>query len=184
MRTYFTADQHFNCPGLVKETRPWTTPEDHDDYVLDCLNTFVQRRDRLFILGDMCKGRPFKWREKIVCRDVWFILGNHDHRTQTEKAFGVGRVRESMMVRLNKECRVYCSHYPHAHWPSSHHGVCHAYGHIHSQRERELDQFYPQRRSLDVGVDNAIKFYGKPYPFPQEFFTDVIMSHSGHDMVK
>lgn len=183
MRTYFTADLHFNCPGLVEQTRPWTTVEDHDQYLLDCINEVVGRRDRLIILGDLCKGRPFKWRQKIVCTNIWFVLGNHDNRNQTANCFGADRTRDSLMVKLSPECRVFCSHYPHAHWPSSHHGVCHAYGHVHGYKEEQLNEFYPERRSIDVGVDNAANYYGKPWPFSQEFFTHVLMGRKGHDMV-
>lgn len=181
MRTYFTSDQHFACPGLVLESRPWTTPEDHDEYLLECLNKTVERRDRLIILGDFCKGRPFKWRDKIKCRNIWFVLGNHDNRNQTAACFGSDRTRDTYMVKLSKDCRVWCSHYPHAHWPSSHHGTCHAYGHTHSNMEWSLEQAFPGRRSIDVGVDNAVKFYGSPVPFPEEFFTEVLMSRGGHE---
>jgi len=182
MRTYFTSDTHFNCPALVANTRSWTTPADHDTYLAECINEVVGAKDRLVIVGDFCNGQPQKWRNMLKCRNIWLVLGNHDKPSLMKACFGVNNTRESLMVKLGAS-RVFCSHYPHAHWDRSHYGVFHAYGHVHGQREDELDRFYPQRRSVDVGVDNAVKFYGKPCPFPEEWFTEVLASRTGHDTI-
>lgn len=183
MRTYLTGDPHFNCPRLVENTRPWTTVEDHDKDLIEVLNRVVGRNDRLIICGDFCKGKPFKWREQIKCRNIWLVLGNHDKRSDMVACFGADRVRDSLMVKLG-ESRVFCSHYCHAYWDRSHYGVMHAYGHSHSQREAEMDEKFPGRRSMDVGIDNAVRFFGSPVPFPEEWFTDVLMSRPGHDMIQ
>lgn len=166
MKTFFTADLHFECPRLVENTRlAWTTVEDHDQLLIDNINEDVGRSDRLMILGDFCgpKASAEKWRQKIVCRNIWIILGNHDKRGKMERAFGNGRVRDTMLLKLGtQEDRrlVWCSHYPHCHWPHSHYGSYHIYGHTHSQKEDELNHMMPDRRSMDVGVDNIWQMSG------------------------
>jgi hypothetical protein len=57
------------------------------------------------------------------------------------------------------------------------------YGHCHSQREKQLDALFPERRSIDIGIDNAVKYYGAPVPFAEEFFTYGLMSRKGHDQI-
>jgi calcineurin-like phosphoesterase family protein len=184
MKVWFTADTHFECPELVKNTRQWTTPGEHDELVLGEINSLVKRTDRLVVCGDFCKGRPFKWRNKINCRDIWLVIGNHDRVGLAEQCFGSDRVRLALMVKLDGGEHVYCSHYPHVSWPRSHYGTYHAFGHVHSKLEETLDEWMAQRRSVDVGIDNAVKIFGKPRPFPDSYFTDVLGAREGFGIIK
>lgn len=188
MKTFFIADTHFNCPRLVELTRPWTTPAEHDKLVLDAINSTVKRRDRLFILGDFCKGRPFKWREQIKCRNIWFILGNHDTpQLMYQACFGSERVRDSMLIKVGEKKQrslIYLSHYPHCHYPHSHYGAYHFYGHTHSQKEDEMDSFMPDRRSMDVGVDNLVRLFGDLSPLNAYQALDMLGGRTGHGIIK
>lgn len=184
MKTWFVADTHFDCPKLVQNTRSWTTVDDHDALVLDAINSRVKRTDRLIICGDFCKGKPFKWRQLVACRDVWLVLGNHDQGTAFGKCFGESRVKLAHMAKLDSGDHVYCSHYPHFAWPRSHYGTLHAFGHVHAQREDELDAMMPARRSIDVGVDNAVRLFGSVQPFEDTYLIETLGAKEGHGIVR
>lgn len=184
MKTWFIADTHFDCPRLVENTRTWTTPEEHDELVLDAINTRVKRTDRLIIAGDFCKSRPFKWRQRVVCRDIWLVLGNHCKVGLSEQCFGRDRVKLAHMAKLDSGDHVYCSHYPHAAWPRSHYGTFHVYGHCHSKIEPDMDEWMPKRRSMDVGVDNAVKVFGSVQPFEDTYLIETLGAKEGHGIVK
>lgn len=183
MKTFFTADTHFNCPRLVRLTRPWIPVEEHDQYVLDCINSRVGVRDRLIIVGDFCKGKPFKWRQKIRCKNIWFVRGNHDVPiTAYQQCFGVDRFRDIYDLKIEGH-KVTACHFPMVHWNCSHYGSFHVYGHVHGAKEAELNLHFPNRRSIDVGVDNAYKWFGSPVPFPDLFLIDYFLERPGHGII-
>lgn len=156
---WFIADTHFG--------------EDWVDNFLPAIKNCVGRKDELFVLGDFGDLRV---RHKIPC-STWLILGNHDKVAGAVRAFGQGRVRQTYMLALRKQTvqgnwslayanekdqaarvghltvRIWLSHYPHLFWPSSHNGACHAYGHMHGEYERYIDNaISTARRSMDVGA--------------------------------
>lgn len=182
---YFTSDIHFECPKLVANTRPeFTSMEEHDKHLMDQLNATVDRTDTLVINGDFCKSKPGRFRPQIACRNIFFILGNHDKEAKIRAVFG-GNVWQHRMVKLTNGERVWCSHYPTAFWDRSHYGVYHAYGHLHynEQREAMMDLAMPGRRSMDVGVDAARKILGEWRPFSEVEFLEILRSRPGHDII-
>jgi calcineurin-like phosphoesterase family protein len=50
---------------------------------------------------------------------------------------------------------LHLSHYPHASWRGKNHGSIHLYGHSHGSMEEKLNQHWPNRRAMDVGIDIA-----------------------------
>jgi hypothetical protein len=49
--------------------------------ILDHLNRCVKTTDHLYFLGDFSIGGPMaaaSYRERIRCKKIYFILGNHD----------------------------------------------------------------------------------------------------------
>jgi calcineurin-like phosphoesterase family protein len=68
-----------------------------------------------------------------------------------------------------------------AFWDGSHHGSFHIYGHCHTNSEAKLDAFYPERRSIDVGVDNAALQLGNYQPFSKEDLIGILGGRKGHD---
>lgn len=183
MKTFFTSDTHFNSPRLVEQTRPWTSVEEHDDYVIDCINTEVCKNDRLIIIGDFCKKKPHKWRQRIRNRNIMYVLGNHDIPvTGFYNCFGKDRVKQILDIKVDGQ-KITCCHYPMAHWNCSHHGSYHVYGHVHGFKEDELSQAFPERRSMDIGVDNAQKMLGSPRPFEASYVIDYLSSFKGHGLI-
>jgi len=187
MNTFVTADTHFGCQNLIEQTRKWSSILTHDDYVLSNINGSVGRSDRLIILGDFCKypRDVAMWRSRINCKRIDIVLGNHDKRGRMESVFGKQRVQESLLLKHGPEkTLVYLSHYPHVHYPHSHYGAFHAYGHVHAQKEYEMDQMMPDRRSMDVGVDNAWKRFARPRPYLMEEVLDLLRDRPGHGLIK
>lgn len=176
---YFIADTHFGCENLVANTRTgFANIEEHDQTIIDGINARVDRKDRLVICGDFCRKDPQKYRARIKCREVWLILGNHD-KPSWAKCFS--RCSLGEMIKLSPEFKVWASHYPHAYWPSSHHGVGHVYGHCHSQREATLDKAFPGRRSIDVGVDNLKDITDEYKPVSGDWVAYWLQQFDAHD---
>jgi len=185
MKTYFTSDLHFGCDGLIEQTRKrFSSTEQHDDTLIDAINSTVGCNDQLLILGDFCFKKPGRYRPRIRCRHIFFILGNHDKENKIRQVFG-GHVWQGKMVKLGGQ-KIWCSHFPHAHWPDSHNGAYHAYGHLHNNLlfEERMDDWAPSRRSMDVGVDHAYAKFGQYRPFEDVEFFKAMRSRSGHDLVE
>jgi calcineurin-like phosphoesterase family protein len=184
---YLIADMHLGCDKLVENTRPmFDSCEEHDELLMDSLNRTVGRDDRLIINGDFCKEKPGRYRPKIKCKNIMFVLGNHDKEAKIRAVFG-GNVRWQYMAKIgpNNAQRVFCCHLPTMFWDRSHYGVYHAYGHIHNCpiREAGMNVAFPGRRSMDVGVDSAFALLGEHRPFSGDEFLYVLRNRSGHDII-
>lgn len=143
---FFTADLHLGHGNIIRHCdRPFSTVEEMDAVIIDAINDTVGPRDTLWILGDFCHRGPAAYRDRILCRTVRLLFGNHDRRGKCEAA-GFASVADVAEVRLGLQ-RVWLSHYPHRSWPASHRGSWHLYGHVHGT----LADASPN--SLDVGVD-------------------------------
>ena len=145
-----------------------------DQVILDRINETVGVDDTLYILGDFTfRGKdPIEYRERIICKDIHVLIGNHDrekdffkHLISSENSYGFSSV-QSVKEVIYCDQRIYLSHYPHRSWPASHKGSWMLYGHTHSKLDHEDRN--SQRKTLDVGVDNTIN-YNKPFGEPWSF---------------
>jgi calcineurin-like phosphoesterase family protein len=170
---WFTADLHFGHGNIIKYCHrpfltaeeaerartdrrgPWRVSEEtvrrHDEALLDAINAQVQEGDTLWILGDFCFGhleeaKPY--RDRIRCREVHMVWGNHDHRS-IRPLFG--QAIEQGMVHVEGQ-EIWVNHYPMRSWNRSFHGSWHIYGHVHGRLARE-DAAHPHMLTKDVGVD-------------------------------
>lgn len=153
-----------------------------DDAIIDNINRMVGPNDTLWHLGDFAlPGRNFyyencrKYRERIRCRNIHYIFGNHDRR---EIAPLFTRSYDLYDAEINGRGFVLC-HYALAVWNRSHHGAICLYGHSHSSAEKWLEQAMPGRRSMDVGVDNAYKIFGEFRPFTFDEIISLVGNRSG-----
>src|SRR5438128_12651969 len=103
MTVWFTADPHFGHGNIIKYcNRPFVTPKEqeevrsdprgklrlsdetirrHDSALLDAINERVGEDDILWLLGDFCWGglaEARHYRERIRCRNLHLVWGNHD----------------------------------------------------------------------------------------------------------
>ena len=171
--TWFTADTHLGHANIVKLClRPFLTQTEeeraredprgnwrvstetvdrHDAALIDAINAAVQPEDTLWVLGDFCWGKLEEakaYRERIACRNVNLVWGNHDHRS-IEPAFA--KTIEQGMVSADGH-KIWLNHYPMRSWHKSFHGSWHLYGHVHSRLQHE-DEQTPWLLAKDVGVD-------------------------------
>jgi calcineurin-like phosphoesterase family protein len=173
MKVWFTADLHLGHGNIIKFcNRPFLdsreremvrqdprgkyrlsseTVRRHDDALIDAINTRVAAEDVLWILGDFCWGQLHEataYRNRIHCRNVHLVWGNHDHhsiRPVFQQAIEQGMIRvEGQEIWLN--------HYPMRSWNKSFHGSWHLYGHVHGRLAAE-DQANSSTLTKDIGVD-------------------------------
>jgi calcineurin-like phosphoesterase family protein len=170
---WFTADLHLGHGNIIKYcARPFLTDEErdraardprghwrvsdhtlrrHDDALLDAINAMVARDDTLWMLGDFCRGRfddARAYRDRIHCRNVHLVWGNHDHPS-IRSLFG-DAIQQGMVCVEGQE--IWLNHYPMRSWNKSFHGSWHVYGHVHG-RLRAEDAAHPWTLTADVGVD-------------------------------
>lgn len=150
----------------------WTISEEAIEWmnadILGNINKTVGEDDTLWILGDLAYGirqgyyeACRRHRNKIKCRNVILIWGNHDKRTIRDLfKFTTDLISTEIADRLITMC-----HYSMTTWDQSHRGSIQLYGHSHSNAEDWLDEIMPGRRSMDVGVDNAFRMCGEFRPF-------------------
>lgn len=160
---HFTADSHFGHANIIRHcSRPFASVGEMDAAIMDAINAKVGRGDTLWVLGDFSfRGRdPSHYLERLNCRDVRLLCGNHDKRSKCRCFRSVADVAE---ISVGKQ-RIWLSHYPHRSWPASHRGSWHLYGHTHGSLD--ADDTARETPALDVGVDNCGRYglaFGEPW---------------------
>lgn len=168
---YFTSDTHYSHKNLVKGSSRWDdvsrcrnfkSLKEHDDFIVNSINSVVGVEDTLYHLGDWSFGGIENieiFRRRINCLDVHLILGNHDqHIDANPDAFmhifsSISHYKE-ISVNGNK---IVLSHWPMKVWHKSHRGSWQLHGHCHDHLRP--DEWWTRskpnerRRTMDVGMD-------------------------------
>lgn len=140
-----------------------------DDVLISNINNMVGENDTLYYHGDFVFGGHTHipdYRRRIACKNIHFILGNHDKHIPKYKDFftSVQPYLETTLTTVEgKRLPFVMCHYAFRVWLGSHKGFYHTYGHSHSSLEHS-----PNGKSMDVGVDNAFKLFGEYRPFSLE----------------
>jgi calcineurin-like phosphoesterase family protein len=197
-KNFFVADLHFGHGNIIKySNRPFLSEREQelqskgekfrvsdesikamDTHFINNINDTVRENDTLYLPGDFCMPSKYSqydaryYRDQIRCKNVHLIWGNHDNFSIRPLFSSAMDMRE---VCINNVNMVIC-HYAMLVWNKSHHGVLHLYGHSHGGLEAYLDKLFPERRSMDVGIDNIYKLIGEYRPL--EF--DEIYKRIGH----
>ena len=171
-KIFFTADTHFGHQNILEFTeRPFTDIAEHDEILINNINTTVGRTDFLYHLGDFCFGRTANYQTqfakelltRINCKNIHLILGNHDPRSrrgQPREEFAqlfnscmqyhIARIPAALTVEEMLSApkkRIILNHYAIRSWEGMHRGSYHLYGHSHATLP-ENDTL-----SFDTGVD-------------------------------
>ena len=184
---FFTSDTHYNhkniCRGVsnwkdengnvpVKQTRDFKDLNHMNDYIVNSINSKVGEDDILFHLGDWSFGgfeNIEAFRNRIHCKNIHLILGNHDHHIERNKD-DIQRLFSSIHQYLRLSISIMpgtilysgdydfiLSHYPIASWHNMNDGVIHLHGHVHLPPHHKIHA----GRAMDVGCDgNGME----PYP--------------------
>ena len=164
-RLYFTSDTHYNHTNICRGVTRWTDAEDvtrdfktldqMNDRIVAGINTEVGQDDILFHLGDWSFGgfeMIEQFRNRINCKNIHLILGNHDHHIDRNKD-DIQRlfisVNQYLELEVNKEHNFVLMHYPIMSWNKMNDGVIHLHGHVHLSPDRRIGK----GKMMDVGVD-------------------------------
>ena len=174
-RLWFTSDTHYNHANICRATTRWTDADsvtrDFDSLermnaeLVFWINQRVNQDDILIHLGDWSFGgfeNIKAFRDRIICRNVHLVLGNHDHHIQRNKD-NVQRLFSSVHEYLYLEVKrpgptkkdamdrftFVCMHYPIASWNNMNNGVIHLHGHVHLPNHLRV----ANGKAMDVGVD-------------------------------
>jgi calcineurin-like phosphoesterase family protein len=118
------------------------------------------------------------YRNRIKCRTVNLIWGNHDDR---EIAPFFNETYDLIHLKVNKQYMMLC-HLALATWYDSFAGHWSLYGHSHATAETWLEGVMPQRKAMDVGIDNAKKLLGEYRPFSFEEIKKRMDKRVGHNV--
>lgn len=100
-KVWLTSDTHYNHSNICKATSSWrelseghlgvrnfNTLEEMNNEIINNINKYVKQDDILFHLGDWSFGgieSIAEFRKKIICKNIYLILGNHDHHIEKNK---------------------------------------------------------------------------------------------------
>lgn len=106
------------------------------DTIIDSTNAVVDRNDTLVIAGDFCswaKSSRYslakQYRDRIKCRNVIIVWGNHDDRRDLAPIFN--SAYDEYLFKVDGQY-IFVNHYPCRSWDRAHHGSWMLYGHVHN----------------------------------------------------
>lgn len=156
-QSWFSADWHLFHANIIKYcNRPFKNIFEMDDTILNRLNEKVQENDSLYFLGDMGLTKPNIlnwWLDKVKCKNIYFIPGNHDKTALLIKDRFIW-TKNLIDIYVDEQAITLC-HFAMRVWHKSHYGAWMLYGHSHGTLPDD-----PNSLSIDVGVDTN-NFY--PY---------------------
>jgi calcineurin-like phosphoesterase family protein len=173
-RTYFLGCTHFGHINICKGTSKWSdlsrcrdfqTVEEMNQVIWNSINSTVDLDDTLFLLGDFVlsdKKNAYLYRERIKCRNVHLLFGNHEDGVRERKEFcnlfsSVGDYTEIRCSRKSgKLTRCNLFHYPMKVWNGSHHGSFALTSHSHGSLPY---------KNYELGLDMGWDVFNKPLSF-------------------
>ena len=154
---WFSADWHLGHKGILihQSERKFECLEEMDARLIDSINSVVGKGDELYFLGDFCwqASRAGHYRQRIKVRKLHVCRGNHDAASLIKHVSTMEHMLFKKFKIDNETIKIHLCHYPLCSWGSMHHGGYHLYGHCHGTFEEELNNCYPERRAMDVGID-------------------------------
>lgn len=137
-----------------------------DQTIIDSINTTVDKNDSLVILGDFCMSRNKdviqSYRNRIVCRNVYLVLGNHDDRSACSDLFTA--CYENYLFKIDGQY-IFASHYPCRSWNKAGQGAWMLYGHVHNLYHDEDNGKMMQydERIISEGFRSVFQKYEVPF---------------------
>lgn len=126
-KIYIISDLHFGHKNILNfsgDYRLGTTIEEHDEWLVDCWNSIVTKRDVIYCLGDVAWSREALKKCARLNGNKYLIMGNHDK-------FRVDEYAEYFQIRpgIYKYKGYWLSHAP-IH-PDELRGIQNIHGHVH-----------------------------------------------------
>jgi calcineurin-like phosphoesterase family protein len=173
-KVWITSDTHYGhkniCRGVtswrlpdgsipINKTRDFYTIEEMNEAIVDGINSVVGQDDVLIHLGDFSFGgfeNIQKFRDRIICKEIHLILGNHDTHIENNKG-GVQELFTSVnhytrLLYKNKTFVLF--HFPISSWDSLNKGHIHLHGHVHLPTNLR----FGKGKKMDIGMDGHPTF--------------------------
>lgn len=154
----------FNHANICKATSQWSDPnrvrdfsslDEMNDTIIDNTNAVVKPDDILYFLGDFLFGpdkltNVIKFRQRIVCKNLIFIKGNHDYQIWKKEILGQICIEyDKRIIRKLGGKLCFMDHFPCASWEEMGNGSIMIHAHSHGTYKAE-------GKIIDVGVDVQI----------------------------
>ena len=162
---YLTSDLHLGHKSILRYVdRPFNSVEEMNEALINNINSVIKPNSDLYILGDLYFGpnqeeNTFEYAKKIKCKHIHLIRGNHDmHLDKLIKLNEEYKVFETIApykeINYEKRRIVLC-HFPFMDnaWNKAMHGSIDLHGHLHSNKNYNLEQKAKGLLRYDVGVD-------------------------------
>lgn len=155
-KKFYISDTHFGHQRMLDmQPRPFSSIDEHDEWLIECWNDVITPDDIVYHLGDFAARLHETDRIRTLFGRLngrkHLVIGNHDvdkkgnlHPTLAALAWD-SRPEHGMRTK-DAGHDLWMSHYAGRTWPSSHYGAFHFYGHSHGRLPGV-------GRSRDVGVD-------------------------------
>ncbi len=137
-----------------------------NDTMINNINAVVGKNDVLYNLGDFLFAKHYEYIQKceeildrIVCKNIHLIFGNHDNLGLLRNIRGFTTKFNYNEIEIDGKtiCLFHYPIFPGA-WNKGHHGSYQLFGHVHGaldgHREGEYNFIPPWSLQLDVGVDS------------------------------
>lgn len=160
---YFSADWHLGHTGILihqsERLNAFEHVEEMNAQIIDQVNAVVQPNDELYFLGDFAwqASKYGYYRQRLNVRKLYVCQGNHDSNSLRKHVSGMRDMIYRKFTTCGKTFKIHMCHYPLLSWRALHYGSIHLFGHSHGMYEEKLDQIFPGRRSMDVGIDNIYR---------------------------
>lgn len=169
---FFTSDTHYSHSNICRATTRWSGADNltrdfkslnhMNDTLVNNINEMVGENDVLIHLGDWSFGgfeQIEEFRNRIICKNVHLVYGNHDHHIRRNKE-NIQSLFTSTQDYIHLDLRIpngkemdklsiVCMHYPIASWNGMNDGVIHLHGHVHLPPHLRINE----GKAMDVGVD-------------------------------
>jgi calcineurin-like phosphoesterase family protein len=177
VNVWITSDTHYShkniCRGVtswktleggipILQTRDFTNIEKMNATIVNKINENVGQDDILIHLGDWSFGGFDQIREfwdRIVCKNIHLILGNHDHHIENNRGGCQGLFKSVSHYNTLEmgQFKFRLMHYPISSWDGLNKGVMHLHGHCHLPPHAR----FGRGQRMDVGMDGHSEF--RPY---------------------
>lgn len=132
-----------------KDTRPFSSVEEMNEYLVDDWNSKVKPGDTVYHLGDFSFGGISKTEKSIdqLQGNIHLIYGNHD---KVISGSGLHKKFASTQYYLYKTIagtKFALFHFPMVEWENMYYGSIHLFGHVHDAYKTVGG------KSMNVGVD-------------------------------
>ena len=173
-KVWITSDTHYShtnlCRGVTKwrlpdgsiplsQTRDFNTIGQMNETIVNNINSVVGQDDVLIHLGDWSFSgieNIKKFRDRILCKEIHLILGNHDtniekNRDNVQELF----TSVNHYTKLIHKFKTFVLfHYPIASYDGLNKGYIHLHGHVHLPTNLR----FGRGKKMDVGMDGHPTF--------------------------